>query len=93
MAHPDLLGTGDAAEKCAEGVTVRLGCDLQLRESILAVLALLNAAAERVRDQLLAVADSEYWNARGEQRTINLRAAGVIDATGSARDDHAFTPG
>src|ERR1700722_18510590 len=53
MAHPDLLGSADAAE---ERISIAY---FELRESIFAVLALLNTAAESVRDQLLAVADAE----------------------------------
>ena len=62
MAHPDLLAARDAAE---ENI-VRRG-EIELGETVLAAIALLDLSAEEMRHQLLAVADAEDRDAGGQQ--------------------------
>ena len=86
MAHPDLL----SPPRCPanSGCAVAM---IELRESVLAVVAFADAAAQQVRHQLLAVADSEHGLPRSRSR-IDGGAAGIVDAGGSAGDDQPLRP-
>ena len=89
MAHPDLLAAGDAAE---EGIEGRAGAgQIELSESVFAFVTFFDGAAQQMSHELLAVADAEDRGAGGEQRGIDGRAAGVVDAGRAAGDDDAFT--
>ena len=67
--------------------------EIQLRESVLAVVALLDGAAQQVRHQLLAVANAEHRNAGIEQCRIDGGAARIVNAGRTAGDDDAFASG
>ena len=59
------------------------------REAELALIALANYAAEKMRDELLAVTDAKYGGAACENGGLKGRARIVVDARRSAGDDDA----
>src|SRR5580658_7985279 len=66
---------------------------LEQRQTVLALLALLHFAAQRESHALLAVADAEDGAAGMKNSRVDLRAAGLVDAVGSARDDEPLASG
>src|SRR5262249_21414528 len=62
-------------------------------ETVLAPIAGGDFAAEQVRHQLLAVADAEHRYAEREDRGIDGRALGVVDAARTAGDNDAAHAG
>ena len=53
-----------------------------------AFVALADISAKQLRNQVMAVADSEDRGAPGKYRSLNNRARIVINAVRPARDDH-----
>ena len=86
VTHPDLL----AFRKPGEDPGFRPAIQLERGETILALLAFLDHAAQQVRHQLMAVADSQHGMAGVENRRIHRSAAVIVDAARAAGDDQAF---
>ena len=93
VAHPDRRVLGHASEER------RLGVRHEGRSPELALVARLDAPAERVRDGLEAVADAEHRH-RGarlgvpeaQQRRVHLRRAVVVHRARPAREDEPDRP-
>jgi hypothetical protein len=82
VRHPDLLVIRHTAEEIGF-----LASQIEECEAELALISLADITAEEMCDELLAVANSQHRNARGEHRRVHGRAGIVIDAAGSARYD------
>ncbi len=87
MVHPDLQLAVQIGEE-------RMGMNgSKSRESVLALFAFPDAAAQHVSHELLAVADAEHGAAGGENVRIDLGTAGLVDAVRAAGDDDSFAAG
>ncbi len=84
MVHPDLLRAGEAGK---QGVGALF--DFERGQAVLAFVALAHRAAERVRHDLLAIADAHDGAAERENGGVDRGAGGVVDAARAAGDDDA----
>lgn len=84
MVHPDLLRAGEARK---QGVGALF--DFERGQTVLAFVSLADRAAECVRHDLLAIADTHDGAAERENGGVDGRAGGVIDAARAAGDDDA----
>ena len=86
MAHPHLLAPGDSAEKESSRRAVRSSC----ANPYSPLSPFSHRAAQEVRHQLLPVANAQHRNSGIEQRRIDGRAAGIVNAGRTAGDDDPF---
>ena len=85
MVHPDLLRAGEAGK---QGVGALF--DFERGQTVLAFVALAHRAAEQVRHELLAVADTQDRAAERENGGIDGGAGGIVNAARAAGDDDAL---
>src|SRR5487761_2145447 len=81
MAHPHLLPPGDSAKN---GIR---GGQIQLRESVFALVAFLHGTAKKMRHELLPVANTQHRNPGIEEGGIDRGAARIVNARRTSRDD------
>jgi hypothetical protein len=78
MAHPDALSWSCPLQE------PRLPLLLEISGAVLATVALLHGASERIRHELLPVADAENGKAGVKESGIDRRAARLVNARRSA---------
>ena len=85
MVHPHLLCAGQACEQ-------RVGAIFHFErgQAVFALLAFPHRSAERVRHDLLAVADSHHGPPQGEYGGVYRGAGRVVNAARAAGDDDAL---
>jgi hypothetical protein len=84
MRHPDFLVIGQAGKQ-----TRIPSPDVEECEAELTLISLADVASEKLSYELLAVADAEGREARGENGGIHGGAGMVVNAAGPAGDDDA----
>ena len=79
VAHPHGVGRGQVVEQHAGPVDIERG------RAVLALPVAADLAAERLRHELVAVADAEHRHAELEQPRVDLRRALLVDAQAGRR--------
>ena len=86
MAHPHGQRRGQAGKERAFGARTRPG-DVHLGAAVFALAGRRNLAAQAVRQQLQAVAETQHGHAAFHHRVGQCRRAGIIDAVRATRED------
>src|SRR5258708_208525 len=90
MIHPDLLaGRQTIEERRTFGIAIQ---ELKRGQTEFAFRARPNVSSEKMRHELLAVADSQYGLAGLKDRRIDCGTGAVVDAAGTAGYDQALAP-
>ena len=79
VGHPNLLVRGDSGEQ--PGIHL---FEVQQGKSEFALVTFADVAAEKVGEQVLAVADAEDRNTCFEDRAVQCGAFVIVDAAGAA---------
>ena len=83
VAHPDFGFVGDPVEQ------IGVRHDPHMGPAIFAGRSAFDLPAQRLADQLHAVADAQHGNAQLENRRIAMRSAGFVNARRAARKNQA----
>ena len=85
VAHPHLRLLLESLEERVGGVY-----GLQVGAAVFAAVGLLHLAAERMADELGAIADAQHGQTTHEARQVYLEGLGIVHAVGRTAEDDAY---